>query len=446
MKNRSSTRHQQEGSWEDFRQEVKKVEPELFSIIEKISPDKKYPLLKITLPYGEKITDFGTIRLLNKEGSFQNLDDSSISNHFKDQLGYSPTPLILQLKNSAEAFVQADERIIPLNIFSPGDLYGLFEVMVPLTNCPFTPFWSVTSGARSVFMGAKVTDVIGYQRLRAEYGVPEEPPQSLSDQWEYIKMIAQHSTTQHPWTSEILVFTKKWFQPNDDDVNWLRFHYYIARKSWIQSRSTRIKSEFSIMWEVFGSAIGTRRLKPSHYMVSMVMHNLFLANGTAPGFKPTNDSKLLLPSQLIEDAYENVYRLKNYAPIIMAPVILSSKEPVMFYSLAYPTLLEGTPAIRKKPSMISELRDLKKLMQMLMDTLEKHHEPVFEFVKNTQFECFHTELDKFGEIKDSKELVKDDPCVSACMKRFKGKIFPYQGPFFHGFLRIKKKNSMEITI
>ena len=166
-----------EGSWSDFRNEVKHVDLELFNIIEQISPDKSYKLFEVTYRYGEKITDLGTICLPDKQGCSIRLDDPSLPNAYRDQLGYCPTPLILQLTRGSEVFLDTGERTIPINIFTPGDLYGLFEALMPLTSCPIVPCWSVTAGARSVFLGAKVTDALAHKRLRAEYEVSPEPPE-----------------------------------------------------------------------------------------------------------------------------------------------------------------------------------------------------------------------------------------------------------------------------
>ncbi len=433
----------QEGSWDDFRLEVQQVEPKLFQLIENISPGKNYRLIKLSYPFGAKITDLGTICLPGKNGELLRLDDPQTNPHWQDQLGYSPTPMILQLSNASEVFVEASGRIIPLNVFKPGDLYGLFEVMVPLTGCPFTPCWSVTSGARSVFMGAKITDRISHKRLFAEYGLPSEPPASLTEQWDYFKIISNRSKMGSEWRSKVLLFTREWFKPQDHDINWLNFHYYISKKSWIQSRNTRIKDEFSIMWEAFNSEIGARRLKPNPYIVNTVMHTIYLANGTIAGFKPVmGEDELLMPSLSIENAYQNLYQLREYAPIIMAPSILDLTKSTdsLFYSMSYPTLLEGTPAIRQKTRIINELREVQRLILMLHKTIDQQKNPLFQFIKNSDFDYFHTQPDNLGEIADSEIIREKDQLVKNAMQRFSGKTFPYQGPFFHGFVRITRKN------
>ncbi|MDX2165258.1 MAG: hypothetical protein SFW07_07585 [Gammaproteobacteria bacterium] len=423
-----------EGTWEDFRHDVKKVNPKLFEIIEKISPSNKYKLLEVTYVYGEKITDMGTICLPDKNGRTVRLDDPTLPEKYREQLGYCPTPLILQLTKTAEVFVDTGERIVPLNIFTPGDLYGLFEAIMPLTNCPIAPCWSVTAGARSVFMGATVSNSIGQRKLRETYGVRQEPPKKLMDEWHTIKMIGNHNNEDSPWTCKLLLFTKDWLEEREDDLGWLGFHYYLLKQSWNQSKYMRSKSELSIMWEAFASAIRTRNLKPGPYILGTIMHNIFLANGAIPGFIPVDTSQLLLPSRSVEEAYQNIYGLKEYAPIIMAPWRLGAQEKhhTVYYSLAYPTMLESTPAIRHALSIISELRDTKMLMQTLETVLKQHGDLTYQYIKKTHFEYFHTEEDQFKEIGDSKDITNGDSNLVECTARFDGKIFPYKGPFFMG--------------
>jgi|JI10StandDraft_1071094.scaffolds.fasta_scaffold39617_3 hypothetical protein len=431
-----------EGAWSDFRNDVRKVNPELYHIIEQISPDKKYTLFEITYLYGENITDLGTICLADKNGHSVRLDDPSIPDKYREQLDYCPTPLTLQLTNAAEVFLDTGERIIPLNIFTPGDLYGLFEAIMPLTGCSISPCWSVTAGARSVFLGAKVTDAIGHKRLRTEYGISSEPPKKLKDQWHQIKTIVNRSDRKTPWTCKILVFTKNWMEKKEKSLGWLLFHNYLLKKSWIQSRFFRSKSELSIMWETFASTVRDRNLKPGPYILDTVMHAIFLANGAVPGFRPADMSELLLPSLSVEYAYEHIYILKEYAAVVMHPWILGAMNNFdsIYYSLFYPSMLEGTPAIRHAPSIISELRDLKMLMQTITNIMKRHSKLTYELIENIFFEYFHHEEDKFKEIVDSKFLTAGDPSLVKCTQRFKGKIFPHQGPFFRGCMRVSRKS------
>jgi hypothetical protein len=433
----------QEGSWSDFRNEVKKVNLELFNIIEKISPNEKYRLIKAKYAYGEKITDLGRICVPDKLGRLTNLDDPNVSPDLKEKLAYCPTPLILQLTKGAEVFVEPEDRVVPINIFKAGDLYGLYEVLVPFTGVPVVPCWSITSGGRSVFLAAQVSDAIGHKNLRLEFGVPSIPPKKPNEQWATIKTIANSKWNDTPWVSEILIFTKDWINNNHKtDISWLEFREYLLKQAWIQSRGSREQVEYSIMWETFSKAICARNLKPNPYIVDTVKHLMLLTTGTIPGFQLADDNEIMLPSKIIEKAYTDVYGLKYYAPVIMQPHLLSEKNKLnwIYYSMSYSTLLAGTPSIRKNSNIMTELREVKVLIAMLKRVLESHEERIYENLKNIALECFHSDEDRFGELLRSKDISVTDFNIARELKeKFADKTFPHYGQFFRGCFRLFKK-------
>lgn len=431
-----------EGTWLDFRDDVKRVEPELFQIIEKLNPGKKYTLIKARYLYGEKITDFGTIRVPDGKGKLVRLDDPNVSPDLKTKLGYCPTPLTLQLKNASEVFIDTEDRLVPLNVFNPGDLYGLYEILVPFTGCPSVPCWSITSGGRSVFLTAKISDAIGHKRLRAEFNISTQAPKTLVDHWDTFKVIINQARNQNPWTSEILIFTNEWFSEKNDNVNWLKFQLYLYNKAWWQSRSNRVQIEYSIMWESFGKAVCARNLKPNPYIVDTVKHLMLLTTGTTPGFKAADaDDETILPASVIEAAYSDVYGLGDIAPIVMHPHILGVKGSMVpvYYSMAYPSLIAGTPFMRKTSNILMELREVRTLMITLERVLESYEERIYEAIKNVKFDYFHSDEDRFGEIQNSQTLAEIDPVIAlALATRFKGKKFASYGPFFRGCVRVVK--------
>lgn len=434
----------QEGTWLDYREEIKKVSPILFKLIESIDPGKKHRLIKAKYPYGEKITDLGTIRVPNQFGQLVRLDDSSVSPIMYKQLSYCPTPLMLQLTNANEVFVELDERIIPINIFNPGDLYGLYEVLTPFTGCPVIPCWSITSGGRSVFLASKVSDAIGHNNLRKEFkNIPNQIPKRIIDQWQTIKAIANNDNGPDFWKSEALIFTSDWFKEKKNDINWLNLYLYLHKEAWIQSRGNRAQVEYSIIWESFAKAICKRNLKPNSYIADTIKHLLLLAAGIAPGFSAADSNfEKLLPVKKIENAYTDVYGLGQLAPIIMQPQILTAKNNnhQIYYSMAHATLLNGTPFIRKNNNILSEVREIRTLLHTLEPILQSQDERIYKTIKNTCFEYFHSDNDPFGDIHNGRVIAETDPLIlSALNGKFKGKKFPSYGPFFRGCIRVSKQ-------
>ena len=135
------------------------------------------------------------------------------------------------LSSSNEVFVETKRRVVPLNYFLPGNLFGVFEVMNQLTNNFSEPMWSVTAGARSVFLLPRINDAIGHNKIRKEFNSVLKPPQILSDQFEIFKEIAL-KTTDSDWYNEILIFTGDWF--TNENAQSVKFYKYLLDLCWKQ--------------------------------------------------------------------------------------------------------------------------------------------------------------------------------------------------------------------
>ncbi len=430
-----------EGTWQDFRDDVAKVDPEFCQIIDNIQPSKKLKLYKGIYQYGEYITDLGTICVPNDQGKTQRIDSPNVPSSLKEKLQYCPTPLILQLKRSSEVFIETADRIIPLNVFLPGDMYGLFETLVPYTKCPIVPCWSVTSGVRSAFMAAKVSDAIGNKNLAKEFHIDPADADNLANQWYIFKNIANQALETEPWTSEVLIFTGEWFNNNPDNLPWLKFQNYLLKRAWLKYRNTIIKSEFSILWETFANKVSYRNYKPDAYIINSIIHMLFMSNGTCPGFRPITDCEdILLPASIIEKTYHDVYgMLRDYAPVMLAPAVFSAHNDFnpVYYSFYYPTLLEG--AFFKAdatPATMQVIRRIMPFMELLIDILKKQRSELFNLLQKAKFTYYHPKVDRYGEVQACEEILNVDKNFSICLEKFSGKKLAVHGPFFRGCVQI----------
>ncbi|MFN3234403.1 MAG: hypothetical protein ACE365_03170 [Gammaproteobacteria bacterium] len=424
--------------WEGVRDRVKKINRTLFDIIEQISPSERLFLYKIRYPYGQKITKFGTLMIPDSEQSFIPITSPQAPRGIQSQLTYCPTPLILQLSNKAEVFLDLEERTIPLNVIQPGDLYGLFESIIKMTNCPMRPIWDVSSGMRSTFMLPRVTDKHRHFKLKLAYNAPSRPPHNLTNHWPIFKAIAKQEQS-NPWFTEILVFPKLWLKERDDDINWLKFQNYLLSASWRQSQFMRITDELDLLWENFSAAIGQKHLNPNVYIVDTIKHIVQLANGTVPGFKPINNDPHALPAQMIEHAYCEQYGLSEYLPTIIGPYKIDN-DP-LYYSMSFPTLREGSPSIRRSTNTINEIREVKYLINIFIDTLKQSNMTpdtlTFSRLKKMKFEYFHDCKDQQGDVSSNKkELSHDKNLLATSHKYTCGKAFSMKSPFLRGCIRL----------
>lgn len=431
-------------TWPQVREEIYSVNKKLFHIIEQIDPDPSYKLIKIKYPYGEKICDLGTLQTPTALGRYFRLDHPETSEAFRKVLTYAPTPLVLQLKNESEIFIDMGSRIVPLNVFKPGDLYGHIDSLSNTKHCPIAPVWNITSGVRSVFMLPKITSNQGHHRLRVECGVDPSPPKYLKDHWYTFKKIVQNSTA-HQWSTQIIVFTDQWLREKHD-VNWLKLHNFLLKETWKTAQLMQLRDEMSVLWETFAQVFSDKALVINPYIVGTIKHLIYLAGGAIPGFRPSNQETHALPGRTIEKAYEEIYGMKDYFPTIMMPSKLnvSNQYCPIYYSMNYPTLQECSPLIKRTANVITDLRDVKNLLSTLEYVLENekklYNTLTYKLMKSSLFEFFHREKDRFGDISDSKEQLANDPNLNPTHIHYnKQKTFSMTSPFLRSCIRIRKK-------
>ena len=190
---------------------VRAIRPDFADVIDDISPDERYKLYLIKYPYGALALDKGIFQLPNSDRHLVPINHSSISNKIKDNLGYSGTiPLGLVLSNGFESYIHTPSRILPSAFMVKGKFLSLWRVLEEGETYYIGPFWSYSSGARSICMVPKITDSAGYKNLKSKYGLKLPIPQRLCDHWSVFSHIANHPNFSQPWKAEILFFSKDW--------------------------------------------------------------------------------------------------------------------------------------------------------------------------------------------------------------------------------------------
>lgn len=276
----------------------------------------------------------------------------------------------MTLHNNNEVFIDTGNRIIPLNLFSAGSLLGLFESVDYMFSQEPEVKWSVSSGARTIFMLPKINESGGFNRLRMHYRLPSNMKlQHLSDHWHLFKAMTAHSNFEQSWHNEILFFTKEWLVKRDDDPHWVRLHRYLFQNAWQQARFAIRKIDLSLRWETFIDAISSRRLKPSPYLADQVKHIMLIVAGKWPGFRPANNSQQIAPTLGLQKAMTEIYSLKYYLPTIMHAHLFGPPIDLpVYYSLHFPTLLEGSPHNKNSSTLMLDLRDIKLLLEILLES------------------------------------------------------------------------------
>lgn len=425
-------------TWKDVRSDVSKVNKELSEIIDAISPGDDYKFVKASYLYGDVFVKHG-------EAQFPVNDDLTPLSHYsvdkaiQKELFYSPLPLFLVLEKNNEFFFDTGKRIVPVNLFGKGSLSGIYEAMDYMMGRKPKPIWNFSAGSRSIFMLPKITDKSGLKKLLMAHGIPATIRiNKLSDHWEAFKYIAQSKNLTQHWQNSVLFFGKKWLDNKHNSKEWNRFKDYLLRIIWEHANYAIDKIKFNVNWESFAEVISSRRLQPKPYMIDQVKHLLAIVDGNFPAFAVIDNAQESAPTDCLQNAFIDSYGLKQYLPTLMyacMPQSSTIKPSYVYYSLSIPTVLEGSPLKKNTSTIVSDLREIK----LLVETLKNHYANVKtnRIIQNTEIDYFHYERDICNQIRTSDNIPIEDNSFLGDKNIFPSRDFCPTSPFFSGCIRIK---------
>ncbi|HVV69591.1 MAG TPA: hypothetical protein VHE99_11280 [Gammaproteobacteria bacterium] len=446
---------QKEVTWDKVRDKVMEINPALASIIDEFSPSSKYTLILASYPFGTNIRNKGELFLPTEQGQLATLDEPSISLSLRENLSYSSSPLVLILDKSVEIYVETPEqRTIPLKLFRAGVTLGVWELLKQVPVFLRRKWnWSISAGAHTLFMLPKIMDTASHRKLQTAYHTRIHVPNNIFEQSSVFTEIFNHTADKHPWATQVLFFTKKWFEPHPKNIGWFKLQEYWAQEAWTQLHYWYNKIVLDFNWEVYMAELVRRKIRLKPYYLDTVKHLISIGCGVIPGFRPADDSEQVGPTQTIQSAYVNDYGLKTYIPILMYPDFLnpSSEVDMVYYSLQAPSLPEKPSEFGVYSSVLTVMRELKEYMDIFLEILDKWPKSQslqgFDFVESVKFEYFHIEADEQNGILHTSAISETDPAFSLDAKKYGKRKFPENSPFFKGCIRIsfKTDSSHELT-
>ncbi len=432
----------QEFQWKDVREEVAQKNSELARIIDELNPGPKYTVFKAYYRFGGEILKKGHLFIPDNKGTIIPLNSSDTPTYLRSKLNYNlgSNPVGLLLNHMAELFIVMENHTIPLyGLIEPGKIIGTWRILNQGGSHNPAFIWDMTAGSRSIFMLPKVSETMRFSKLTRAFGLKAEKPNSLFDHWEIFKEIANHPDFGETWTTEILFFSKEWFD-RLDDKKWRDFELYLLKNAWRGSEFFR--NQF--MWDLaFSLILQERNIKPNPYISDTVKHLLAIGIGAFPGFASALSDEAA-PIQRLQECIESIYQLSEYAPIIMHPHFLKKElsRPI-YYSLQYPTTTEFSPKSRKGSTKIFDLYQIKSLLtkylaNIHLDALNLGNTPIYDLPGKIQYDFFHTDPENYAGIRPSKEIPEEDNTF-ANVPEGMSKNFPINSQFLRGCIRISAK-------
>jgi hypothetical protein len=426
-------------SWEEIRTDFIKINPTLGKIIDQINPNKKHYFYCMEYPYGTKMLNNGTLHIPKQNDYSIPITSHLLNNTIKEDLGYSfgANPVSIILENTAELFTELGDRIITLyGVIPPGKVFGTWPVLSRnRTNTPILS-WNMIAGVRTIFMMQKISDKQAHSNLKKTFDLKQPAPRTMIEHWEIFKNIANHKSFGNPWKTKILFFTKNWFQ-HTNDKEWQNFYYYLYRKAWDRSDFWRNQFQWDLIFSIIQK---NKNINPSLHYASVARQLIAIASGAVTGFAPAIDNSAG-PIDRIITAYKNTYNLFGYPPTLIIPQMFSLTERArsVYYSLNFPTSMEFAFKPRERTSLITELCEIRDLLQiyikeLLTNKLNVSNTQIYDNLQKVNFNFFHSDQNHHQGILSSQHIVKTDHSFS-CNEE----PFPINSPFFRGCIQIDKK-------
>jgi hypothetical protein len=368
--------------WADLQGQLNRVPDKLRSALDKVfSKRRKQRVFHVRYPYGQLIIDKG--RFVPPCG----VDLCQTCRLLAEETQYSQIPLALLLKNPVEVFNEYfhepryDFRFAPIRLIPEGELLGVFEVLDALMAIPSPrPGWSVSSGARSVWVLAplgssdlptELASVISEQtrrkvriNWRAEKILEDETETNRASgnprfvkqpHWSLIQECAAHTALvgqdqdEKPWFTELIVFPGGMLTSSDRSSELFTEMLTIG---WKYSAALR---QASIEDTAIRSAVTRTAIElpggPMHHIAAM-RHFWNVMTGTMPAYKschvieePAGPFRQFCKH--LEKALGAIHprgknsdadgKLSSYRPIVMQPHHLKHGE-AGFYSCRCPSI------------------------------------------------------------------------------------------------------------
>ena len=434
-------------TWAQVRDDVFKVNPKLAKIIDDLNPDSNHWLARVTYPYGCEVMKESLLMLPNDQGDIVPITDASLNSVIKHGLGYNlnSNPVSLVLKNSFEIFLPLDDRTIPLSgLIYAGTAFGASRILALSKKSQQPAFiWDMTSGGRSVSMLPKITEVKKHKRLMKEYQLPMQTPKTLLNHWDIFRHIANHESAENSWSAQILFFSASWFD-HLEDAKWKNFYDYFRNSIWCDAGLTINH----VIWNlVFSLILKDYEIRPSAYILDTVKYLLYMSVGAFTGLAPARDNTGG-PFETIQRIYLEDYELKNYAPVIIQPVVFNTDELSAspgYYSLQNPIAFEFKQNSRVKTSIISDLHEIRNLIiryekEVSTKKFNLEQTVLGTVFDNVQFDYFHNNVELHQGMRNSIDIFQEDPSFSTTIDGRKFNEYPDNSSFVRGCVRLAKKS------
>ena len=252
-----------------------------------------------------------------------------------------------------------------------------------------------------------------------EFGITVTVPKSIKNHWHVYKSIINSKAFPKKWSTDVIFFSKKWFDKLTSDTEWNELQNYLYKLLWRQSMFWRFSSTFNLMWQQFVKIMENKNIKCGGYQLETLKHLVTIGVGALPCFTANTSSDDSAPFVELKEIFSKIYELE-YVPTIMHPFHFNveDKSNYGYYSMNEPTLIEGISKHRQVHNIMQFIRETKQMFdnfkhEAITGSLKIENTPIYNLISVAKFDFIHTQHDSVNGILQSNLLPKKDPDLIA---------------------------------
>tara|TARA_R110000868_G_scaffold380784_1_gene646833 strand:- start:3433 stop:4749 length:1317 start_codon:yes stop_codon:yes gene_type:complete len=429
-----------EVTWDDVRLDVKRLAPDIFTVIEDMSPDSSYKLYEATYPYGAQVVDDDGIFNIYQDDKLVPLNSNQVDKQIERQLDYRlrGMPMSLVLDGQIQLISARNDLIeCPHDVYAPGNIMAIYAALDYPCQYQATYHWRMFSGIKNCYMLANLANRKNLQRVEKHFDLKLDSPETLSQQWEFFKLLANQPEFKSNWQSKILLFGKKWLETlNTND----KLSLALFKRAWNSKAIERnMIFTFNNMWEDFIPTI--RNKKVDRYILNISNHILTASIGDCLSYRIAGSDDQAGPFTEIAKTLCDIYGLNKYAPIVMVPHKFTAKPHKHTY---VPVQLPTANILRKYASksnfLLADFREIHYVINKFVNTIETKDiakTPVYN-VQNYDYNFYSGDHRSSTRFLPAKEIFDNDNDVNTWLNSGNNQI-NVRNPFLLACVKISMK-------
>lgn len=428
-----------EVQWDDVRLQIKALQPDLFTIIEAMSPDKSYKLYEGDYPYGAGIVNEDGMFCLPVNGELKPIGSSDIPAELNEQLDYQfpAIPLGLVLNGEMQLSLQQRQNSsIFWSLFEKGSMFPINAILDRPHKYQAFSFLRMTAGPSSVYMLPSICNKANFSHVQKHYGLDLEPPETQKDHWKFFRDIANSPNFKTVWNCKILFFGKKWIDTLQQNI---ALRLFLLDYGWRASALPRNNYVLEEIWNEFFDTI--RNKKVDRYVLAMARYIFETSIGKHLSYQIADTSDSAGPFNEIARIITEVYGLKKYAPIIMVPRRFNPDVHNSAYlSIQLPTINITREYLSKNNFLMADFREIYYVVTKFATNIRTdvlNVLPLYD-VRRFNYEFYSADKDRTGKFLSSEYLFSNDDNMKYWLG-FGGKNVDFRNTFTRACVTISRK-------